>query len=306
MRGSLHREIPQFHVDAVGLANVRHLTHLPTIALESAVHQVFLHGVEGSPQAGSGILGTIQEQQLRRFRHDIVGLVPADASSSDRELVRLFGRELHGVPAFDRFMHGIHARTELRDNAVRLFDAESRIVAHAEFAHTPRRDHQAVRANHSVHPRQHFETARAIVGIDDVDAREDAATLNTGARILNCNGVAILEFDLVQAEGLRALHPRLGSADLDNAPPVGFHALDHFDRRDEAIAIRAEAVMGSGEGGGNGGRDGVAVEEGESVHAPSIHPQARDASPKTQFPQNFDRRKCLCYKGLRLGPPALI
>jgi hypothetical protein len=51
--------------------------------------------------------------------------------------------------------------------------------------------------------------------------------------------------------------------------------------------------MGGGEGGGNGGRDGVAVEEGEVVHAPIIHPQARDASLKTQFPQNFDRRKCL-------------
>jgi hypothetical protein len=64
--------------------------------------------------------------------------------------------------------------------------------------------------------------------------------------------------------------------------------------------------MGGGEGGGNGGRDGVAVEEVEVVHAPIIHPQARVASLKTQFPQNFDRRKCLSYKGLRLGPHAVI
>ena len=293
MRGSLHREIPQFHVDAVGFADMRHLTHLPTIALESAVHQVFLHGVEGSPQAISGILWAVQEQQLRRLRHDIFGLVPADSSSSDRELVSLFRRELHGVPAFDRFMHGIHARAELRDNAVRLFDAEGRIVAHAELANAPRRDHEAVRAHERVHTREHLETARAIVRIDDVNAREDAPSGDLRARILNRNGVAVLEFDLVQAERLRALHPRLGSADLDHAPAVGFHAVDHFDRGDETIAIRAEAVMGGGEGGGNGGRDGVAVEEGEVVHAPIIHPQARDASLKTQFPQSFDRRKCL-------------
>jgi hypothetical protein len=272
---------------------MRHLTHLTAIALESAVHQVFLHGVEGSPQAISGILWAVQEQQLRRLRHDIVGLVPTDASSSDRELASLFGRELHGVPAFDRLMHGIHARAELRDNIVRLFDAESRIVAHAEFTHAPRRDHQTVRAHERVHTREDFETARAIVGIDDVNAREDTPSETLRARILNRNGVAVLEFDLVQSEGLRASHPSLGSADLDNAPAIGFHAFDHFDRRNEAVTLRAEAVMGGGEGGGNGGRDGVAVEEGEVVHAPIIHPQARDASPKTQFPQSFDRRKCL-------------